>query len=100
MRDDECKNGAKVICVMTAGNHVGKIGYLYNVVRHEHDNRVRHYNVQDSNGYPISNGYFSYLDSWDRCSDAPSTLKSAGLSKPLSRECPCGIARTDCDYHK
>lgn len=21
-------------------------------------------------------------------------------NKPLSRECPCGIARVDCDYHK
>ncbi len=46
------------------------------------------------------------LNSWDVVQEEPlpNTLRSGSLpavvSKPLSLECPCGIRRSECDYHK
>lgn len=94
MRDSECKNGAKVICA--GGTHSGKIGHIYDVLRNI--NGVEAYRVQSPNGYPISTEPFRSLETWDIAEQAPSTLKSA--THQPSKECPCGIARMDCDYHR
>lgn len=98
MKDSECVAGTKVICVMKVGAFVGMTGYLCNVVRHENGNHVRHYSVEDARGFLFGTGHFSFLTSWEVCiSEAPKTLKSV---THMSKECPCGISRDDCNYHK
>lgn len=100
MKDEECVNGANVICTMFGSEFDGAVGYIYDVQRHYHNDKVRSYRVKKRSGIPISNGYFSFLESWELCGAfSPETLKSASI-KTLSHECPCGIARIVCDYHK
>lgn len=41
-----------------------------------------------------------FSSSYDYAQSASSSNKSAKAKKKLSHECPCGIVRSACDYHK
>ena len=58
--------------------------------------------------YCIHDGFIyasrTFLTTPKNCSDdLPETVRNPQIipeNKPKSRECPCGIFRGDCDYHK
>jgi hypothetical protein len=85
----ECRIGTKVICV-SAGDYYGKIGYISDVVLSSMS--VDFYEVIDDKNKFIGSSW-RFLSSWD-------VYKEEIVSVPLSTECPCGIHRADCEYHK
>lgn len=88
MLDSECKVGAKVICTYDtnmARINEGKVGIITEVNRYT-SGRVALYYINDLNGKPIHNPWY-FLSCWT-------------LYKEPTLECPCGIMRAVCIYHK
>jgi hypothetical protein len=97
----ECIVGQKVVCRF--GDNSGRIGWISSIIW---VGSYPRYNVKDANGMPIGIQW-SFITSWDLYVDpssiAPNTLRSAShqsSAKPMSIECPCGIYRSQCDYHR
>lgn len=96
MKDEECVNGAKVVCTVNDKNCFGFIGYITDVVRHA-NGTIDSYGVKDKHGREIGYTVWRYVTSWDIYIDTEMHVES---KKQLPSECPCGIMRVDCDYHK
>jgi len=93
MKESECVLFAKVLCVAKGNHYYGRVGMIGQIDRI--NGKLFMFYVEDSEGQPIGCGW-SMLTSWDVVVPAPLGDKKI---KVLSRECPCGIARIDCDYH-
>jgi hypothetical protein len=96
MQNNECVVGARVICVLH-GHFNGCVGYIGSVVRSA-NGEVDTYNVVDDNGNNIGTGTsWIWLSSWDiyEVKDPNVPIKIIKL-----KECPCGIDRSDCTYHR
>ena len=101
MKDEECVIGAAVICVYKGGFY-GKIGTITDVHRAMptgvSSNYVQTFFVKDDNGDPIGADGWSFTSSFDLYD--PFTVRLPVVQKILKAECPCGINRKDCEYHK
>lgn len=99
MTNGECRKGEKVVCVNDRRKEYGKHGIIVDVV---HDARgvVQCYFVHGVDGKPMGpeNGKWYQHTSWVLAKSW--ALSFAPINKPLSKECPCGIYRTECVYHK
>jgi hypothetical protein len=107
MTQDECIVGAKVICVHR--KYSGRIGTIKTVDRDEFGYVSCYSVVDDSGNLIVFNNWYSvnYWDIYTGLTRVPMTgfkLQSVPdldlTIKTVSKECPCGIARADCDYHK
>jgi len=100
MLDSECVYGKKVIC--RDHKFHNRIGYIHTVQRAT-DGYVHSYSVKDSFGHMLGGGLWYSLNCFDLYQDdsMPNTLRSGSLpAAKKSIECPCGINRSACTYHK
>jgi hypothetical protein len=104
MKNIECQKGAKVICQARYDVQYNSVGIIIDVVRNSYGEVIRYW-VQDvrapSSGFPTVE--WSYLESWDLVVESAQTKRSSDLATPrktLTLECPCGIFRARCDYHR
>lgn len=81
----------KVRCIRGAGTPF-KDGMIYEVVRDEIDGSDHYFIMK---GHESAGGYFQSRFVVVEDDTVPPTPVKA-----LSYECPCGIARVQCDYHK
>lgn len=103
MKDAECQNGVQVVA--QSGNTynsriTGKCGAIALVERDANGN-VYSFCVIDDNGNPIGYSRWCSLESWALYQPPANRAKFAAnqAKAALSKECPCGITREDCDYH-
>lgn len=93
MLDYECKVGLKVVC-----RHQAFYGYYGTIsaVKRDANGFLITYQVIDFFGNSISSAW-TQPASWDIATDQTELV----IKRPsLSKECPCGIHRSRCDYHK
>lgn len=116
MLDSECIVGAEVVCHDTKDIYYGTVGHIGTVIR-DPNNLVIKYTINNFYGFQIGCIDYYDLNKWDifisktyitgttahltgfkinskRCEEV---IKP--VSKPLSKECPCGIFRENCIYH-
>jgi hypothetical protein len=105
MKENECVVGARVICkFQTYLNQIGTIMSVCDI-----GTVYSKYYVIGDDGHLIGPSGWRRLDSWDiytgltrvpltgfKLTPVPEDLPI----KTASKECPCGISRADCDYHK
>jgi hypothetical protein len=97
MKESECVLGAKVICVLQGSPHYARIGSIGQIDR-VNDKIVIYHVLDIYNSFTHNIGVgWSDLNSWNVID--PNLLGDKKV-KILSKECPCGIARADCDYHR
>jgi len=97
MLDSECDTGVKVICLDWGWDFRLAIGVITTVIRV--NGKVESYLVKDKVDGTAIGGMWYCLTAWDvyLFDEAPVTLRS---TPSKSIECPCGIHRSRCDYHK
>ena len=104
MNINECVVGATVICVRVGDTCYGQIGIISAVNWHKLSNGcigIDTYTVHNVCGIIIGGCSWCLLESWDLYDSNMSRLaKTITAQKVLSKECPCGINRKDCEYHK
>lgn len=80
----------KVKCIR-GDNTPFKNGYIYEVISGDDDGFHKYYIIK---GHEMDGGY--YQNRFEVVEDEAPPVPV----KVLSYECPCGIARVQCDYHK
>ncbi len=96
MKDSECQVGAKVIC-QVIGIYFSQIGRIIEVV-HNHG-RIDYYRIEHSNGCIL---IWYDVNSWN-IYQPPANQAKFATNQTMnynSIECPCGINRVDCTYHR
>jgi hypothetical protein len=105
MKYDECSSGARVICVDKVFIHylssIGSSNIIGNIYVVNYVGGIKHsYMIMDDNSNLLGGLWFDLL-SWDIYTGL-TTIPMTGFKITVpakSKECPCGIARTDCNYH-
>ena len=97
MKDEECVVGALVISSQILRGLVGKIGY---VDRSTFSRKIMSYGILNSNSYWVDSSGLAHRECFLFCSLNSWEIYEPLVMKTHSKECPCGIYRNDCEYHK
>lgn len=100
MLDSECVLLAMVVCKV--GVHRNKVGFIHSINRSYYNgNDFIEYLVIDNNMNFIGVGPWKDLRCWDivKYTTLIPVTADNWLESSKRKECPCGIASVDCDYH-
>jgi len=93
LKQKDIKIGAKVRC-LKPGQWFGVIGTIKEIERNIDGSIASCWYVYKANGDPLGDGpIWTIQEYFELVEPAPQQVIK-------SRECPCGIARVDCEYHK